>query len=362
MNYLKHILFVLLLTNTLTHTMAQNIAPQYEVATWKGFANAAITYTFDDNCAKQSSVAIPIFDQYDFQATFYPVIAWDPEWHEFQKAAQMGHEIASHTVNHRNFAELSPEEQDEELRLSQEIINEKIPKKKCITHAYPFCIPADEKLTQKYYIGARHCQGNIEKSTPDNFYNISSIICGPAGEVKTANDFINKARQAVKTNGWCIYLLHGIDDDGGYSPVQSDDLKNSLDFFDKNRNEYWLATFVDVLIYIKQRDNANINEIEKTDSTFVFELSDTLNNLIYNTSLTINREIPKSWKNVKVIQGKTELAGKVYSKNSKNYIEFDATPDQGTIKIINIISSRSSDYIKDEKNYKIAPDPLSSYS
>jgi spermidine/putrescine-binding protein len=57
-------------TFLLSISLNAQIAPEYEVATWHGFKPAAVSYTFDDNTSKQLPVAIPLFNQYNFKATF----------------------------------------------------------------------------------------------------------------------------------------------------------------------------------------------------------------------------------------------------------------------------------------------------
>lgn len=46
---------------------SQTISPPYEVATWQGFRTAAISYTFDDGCANQYTIALPMFDEFGFR-------------------------------------------------------------------------------------------------------------------------------------------------------------------------------------------------------------------------------------------------------------------------------------------------------
>src|SRR4030043_1194107 len=43
---------------------AQTVAPPYEVGTWQGFRSAAISYTFDDGCSNQFTIAIPMFNEF----------------------------------------------------------------------------------------------------------------------------------------------------------------------------------------------------------------------------------------------------------------------------------------------------------
>jgi len=63
------------------------------------------------------------------------------------------------------------------MKKSQEAIDA-IFQKQMPHNSLPELQVGDVPLCEKYYIAARGCQGKIEKSTPDNFMNISSIICG----------------------------------------------------------------------------------------------------------------------------------------------------------------------------------------
>jgi peptidoglycan/xylan/chitin deacetylase (PgdA/CDA1 family) len=135
---------------------SQTIDPPYEVGLWRGFCSAAISYTFDDGTAKQFSVAIPIFNEFNFDATLFTVTSWNPDWTTLQNAASEGHEIASHTVHHQYLNEHTAEYQDNELRESKNTINSEISGQECITLAYPYCVPAIDTICRKYYIAAQY--------------------------------------------------------------------------------------------------------------------------------------------------------------------------------------------------------------
>jgi oligosaccharide reducing-end xylanase len=330
MYHFKLLFIALFVFGAVLLSTAQNVDKNYEVATWRGFAEVAVTYTFDDNCANQYEVAIPALDEYGFKGTFYPVINWEPDWQKFQQAANNGHEIGSHTVTHRNLSELSSQEQEKELAGAKKIIETKIDGQQCLTFAYPFCIPSEPEVTRENYIAARHCQGAIEKPTPDDFYNISSIICGDQWPVYTAKHFEDKLAEALKSNGWCVWLFHGIEDDGGYSPVSTKDFRESLAYLDENRSRFWTATFVDVVRYIKQRDCVNITEKKRTRNTIEVEVSDSLNNQIYNMPLTIRCKLPNNWESATIKQGGEVIPGKIVASN---ILEFEAKPDNGIVAI-----------------------------
>src|SRR5674476_138000 len=84
----------------LSTPVCAQIAPGYEIAKWHQFKTAAISYTFDDNTSKQLTVAVPLFDKYNYKITLNTVTGWGPNWTGLKAASVNGHEIASHTVTH----------------------------------------------------------------------------------------------------------------------------------------------------------------------------------------------------------------------------------------------------------------------
>ena len=313
---------------------SKTIDPSYEVGTWPGFRKAAISYTFDDGNSNQFAVALPMFDKFGFKMTLFTVIDWvSGNWPILKAAAYNGHEVASHTVTHPYMDKLDKEKQEIELRKSLEAIDANIPKSKCMTIAYPYCKPCDETLCKKYYIAARHCQGDIEKSTPKDFMNISSIICGSEGPLKYIDNFKAKFEETASSNGWCVLLFHGIDDDGGYSPIPKSELKASLEYLKANKDKYWVETFLNVVKYIRERDDVSIKELSDKDNCITIQVTDTLDDKIYNYPITIRRPLPENWISANVLQNKKAIDTNIVEVNSVKYISFDAVPDGGDVVI-----------------------------
>ena len=75
-----------------------------EIATWAGFRDAAAVFTFDDGCANQLSIAVPIFDKYGYKASFYLVTGWSPNYSAYQTLVDNGYEVGSHSDNHASNA------------------------------------------------------------------------------------------------------------------------------------------------------------------------------------------------------------------------------------------------------------------
>ncbi len=314
---------------------AQTIDEPCEVATWQGFRNAAISYTFDDGCSNQFSKAIPMFNEFGFCGTFFTVTNWSPNWTALQNAAAQGHEVASHTVSHPYLNTLDISEQIAELSNSANIIYDHIAGLNGMTIAYPYCVPGMDSLTSLYYFAARGCQGFIENSTPSDFLNISSIICGSEGEVNSTTTFNQKAEAASNSKGWCVYLIHGIDGDGGYSSLSSTILRESLEYLDQNKNKFWVAPFGDVVRYIRERNCLSVIGFEETNDTIRLVLSDTLSNdTLYSHPVTLSRPLPSNWEYAAGFQEGQEIYTTVVETSSESFIYFDAVPDRGEVLLI----------------------------
>ncbi|RJP61980.1 MAG: T9SS C-terminal target domain-containing protein [Ignavibacteriales bacterium] len=333
--------------------LAQSIDAEYQVGTWQGFKSAAVSFTFDDGTPKQFSVAVPMFNEFNFQLTLFTVTNWSSaNWTLFKSAANDGHEVASHTLSHPHLGALTNDQQTSEIKNSQDQIDTKISGQKCLTIAYPYCETGDLSITKKYYIAGRICSGSIERKSPTDMFNISSVVCGTQGSVKTIQDFNTKANSAVNSKGWVVFLLHGVNDDGGYSPVTGDVLRGALTYLDTNKTKFWVTSFGNVAKYIYERNCVSINELSKAEDKIILSVTDTLDNGIFNYPLSVRRVLPSDWISPEVtINGKI-IESEIVEVSSIKYISFDVIPDEGEI----TISKSSSTGL----NYELSPQNLKS--
>ncbi len=330
--------FCILIMQFVNHPgSSQTVDQPYEIGTWHDFRKAAVSFTFDDNCPNQYSVAIPMFNEFHFKFTLFTVTGsswvWPADWHALQNAAAEGHEIGSHTVTHRSFADIDDSQEAVELRDSQNQINTNIPSQKCITIAYPSNIPGNKSICRQYYIAARSGSNAIESSTPPDIMTIGSFNCGTLGPVKTSDDFISMTRSAIGPTGWCVYMLHGIDNDGGWSPVTTDVLRQTLQYFNQNRNYYWVETFGHVVLYIQERDAASVKERSVEENRISLQVTDPLDNDIFNHSISIRRPLPQGWTSASVTQNGQTVDAKIIQADNVRYVQFDAVPDNGEVVI-----------------------------
>ena len=262
---MKSYLILSIILFNLSLNMPQ-IPADYEIAPWHGWKQGAITYSFDDGCSGQLQSAIPSLNKYGLKATFNLVTNWVNNWGGWKQAAQSGHEIASHTVSHANLNAAG----DNELSQSKQIIEQNIGQE-CVTIVYPNCVTGNKGAMSRYYISGRTCSGQLVSNNIGDMFEISSIIIGNTGQYNSAQALNNLADSAAQQNKWAVYLIHGIDGDGGYSPISSSALDQHFSYV-KQQDKVWVATFKDVSKYILEANNLVISETG-SDNNYMVDVS-----------------------------------------------------------------------------------------
>jgi oligosaccharide reducing-end xylanase len=313
---------------------AGSVAVPYEIGTWEGFRPAAITYTFDDNLPNQYTIAVPMFHAAGFKMTLFTVVnTWVGTftWSQAQTAASYGDEIASHTMTHPSLTTVLAAQLTNELANSQSNINYRVTNEFCVTLAYPNCVVPNESIVAQFYIAARGCSGSLVSSTPLDFMNISSFVCGSQGSIQTPAQFNSLADSAATTHAWCVYLIHALDADNGYSPLPSATLQASLNYMSTNQNKFWVETFGNVARYIQERNASSVAETSNSGKSITLQVTNNLNNLIYNYPITLRRPVPANWPAVAVSQNNQRVTTKLVTVNSTNCVMFDVVPNGGEV-------------------------------
>jgi peptidoglycan/xylan/chitin deacetylase (PgdA/CDA1 family) len=119
----------------------------------------AAIITFDDGMLSQYTYGKPILDKYNFKATFYIICnSVDKEnrmnWNNIRTLEEEGHEIGSHSMNHKRLSKLSTDE------LKYEIIESKRCLQKNGFNVTSFSFPYNDGDNNK----------NILKIISDNYY------------------------------------------------------------------------------------------------------------------------------------------------------------------------------------------------
>jgi hypothetical protein len=128
-----------------------------------------------------------------------------------------------------------------------------------------------------------------------------------------------------------VFLIHAIDGESGYSPTSSAQLRGALDSLKAHTETYWVTSFVNVVRYIKERNNLSVREIAASDSAVTVRVTDTLPDSIYNEPVTIRRPLPSNWSSASLTQGGKSISPEIVIENGAKYLVFDVVPDNGDL-------------------------------
>lgn len=306
-------------------------ALRHSICSWQDNKKCAITFTFDDGCLNQYKVAAPLLDKYGYKATFYTITTWADgkgspamNWDTLRELSDAGHEIGSHTLTHPDATGAS-ELIDSKKKIEKEI------GKPCRSIAYPYCnYPTDQKALEESYISGRICSQVVMPYNTKDYYNISSVICGSQGQVNSYSSLTGWFDEAYSAGGWVVFLLHGIDSESdGYSPTKSKDLDKSLSYLNDNDKKWWVDTYANVALYLRERNAGKVKELRLTSDSLVVKVYDSLPDSIYHFPLTIKSSLPEGWTDIKVEQGGKEVKSWITGSNMYYY----AVPDAGEVVI-----------------------------
>ena len=129
-----------------------------DICLWKDDKFAAMCVTVDDNCKPDHDWWLKLSDELGFKVTWFVITdgvvgkknpGFNGTWADWQKLADAGHSIQSHTTNHKSQKKGEPPLADEELRAmyrdSLAVINANVTNNFACTIAYP-CGEAHEEI------------------------------------------------------------------------------------------------------------------------------------------------------------------------------------------------------------------------
>lgn len=325
MRYIRNIAFILFFA-----TCTGSLWAQHTITYWPDNKDGAVSLSFDDSLPSHLSLAIPLLDSMGIKGTFYVItnnVTANNQWSAWRLAAANGHEIGSHTLSHPYLTQVSSSQLVAELQQSRDIINTQIPLQKCLTFAYP---SGDFNATvkaaaAKYYLASRGVTWNLNVP-PYDFTNLQSRGDDPGSSL---GDMEVETNKAASYNRWLILYLHSMDLKDGYGSWGINTLSTYLNFLvTKN---LWIGTVSATTRFVMERDSATLKLLSSSSGQIVLNLTDNLDNSIFDQPLTIRSEVPTTWKSVIIQQGTSIAAVTPVVESGKTVIYYKAVPDQGSI-------------------------------
>ncbi len=307
-----------------------------EIAIWQGGASGAATLSFDDGYVETYNTVIPILAEKNINATFNVITDRVggvygklrlADWGDWRKAAEMGHEIASHMATHVHVDEVSAAELAGELESSKTDI-----RKNTGSDAVSFVYPGgaydndSRDVVAKFFISARTSDDGYNQLAPADMHLLRSKTVA-----KYNLPYMNGwADEASEKGLWLIENLHLVGDSNpaGYSfYLSTDDFTDHLDYLDSSG--LWIAPQGDVARYIVERENsvATLSFPVFKQDFFSITLTNNLDDSIFNMPLTLVVKLPSGWDTVQVSGRGVILPAKI----SKGILYLDVVPNSGAI-------------------------------
>ncbi len=339
------------------------------VKKWKDDKSAAFTFTFDDCMQSQYDYVFPIFKQYSFRGTFFLITQplddpYGPYWRygtwpEFIEMSDSGQEMGSHTVTHAHLGNLAIGDTSTagtllyELYQSKKSIERKITGKKCIELAYPYSEYDSDVLyySSLFYESARAIsEFPVDSSlSGQDWYTIGSRVIefsmprnSPSDDLDELQQFYNYVDNSINEGGWGLLQAHDVIPfdsiqsaitQGSYQPISVQWFNSACQYVSNasGNGDLWVAPMGEVTKYMKERDSYDYNIVSITDTSIIINVTDTLENNIYNYPLTADIIVPGGWPTVSVFQGSFYEYTASYLSGSNTVIETSVVPDGGQV-------------------------------
>jgi hypothetical protein len=265
-------------------------------------------------------------------------------WEQYRRYAANGHEIASHTVTHPRLAILDEPNILYELEKSKEEIENQIGKDYIFSAEGPYGTENEHSVEYvlKVYNSARN-------RMPEPF--LAELNRGskksPA-EGKEGREYVQWQRgplfqtpmelmkswvdtTANRSDTWLVLVFHGIEG-VGWEAKPKEQIREYYEYIADSRDKVWVAPFVEVAQYIRERMAAKVGWAIK-DEIISVGLTHSLDSAWYRHPLTLKTQIPASWQKVSVMQGDQALEARVITGDSVAYVMYNALANDQDIRI-----------------------------
>ena len=230
--------------------LAQAPISSIHVLPWNGY-KGAVSLTFDDGEPVHLDVAVPELNQRHLRATFFLIVNRLPRPEEWKKVAAEGHEIGSHSLDHKHISELSPADEIQQVQEARARLQTglSVP---ALAFAYPFVeiSPGLKAAVGKFHFLARGGGGPpyLKPDAQPDWLNIPSQITLTATPLAVYQGWIDTA---LKDGAWTVFMIHSIENpQPWYEPVPKATFLGLLDHLAQRRQEgLWVAPFGEVGAY-----------------------------------------------------------------------------------------------------------------
>lgn len=305
----------------------------------------AVSITFDDGNYNSAVYYNSEFKKYDLCGTAMLITnqlisqGGTPEkWSALLEEGyvDVGNHSTSHAIKYSDQQDSLTEEQlKADITDAYDQLKTWFPKQNILTFAAPWgqATSASTAEIKKHHYANRGAGGNLQNANPqeDEWFRLRSYVYSD----HSASDMNNWVNQAISQKGWAIELLHNCVD--GDTPnglaISKTIFHDHMEYLASKKEDVWVGTLNEVTAYIKERQNATVHIDWANGQTMALTLTDTLPDEEFSQPLTLQVNVPLSWKNGAIyyqgsLQGTSPV---VLEEPGKRYVQINAVPDGGQI-------------------------------
>ena len=322
-----------------------------DVCLWKDDKFAAISITIDDNCQPDHDWWLEQSGKHGFPLTWFVITdrvdgpnRFNGTWADWQRLADAGHSIQSHTTNHRAAKKDEPPIPEADLRAmygdSLAALNEHLTNNFACCIAYPRG-EVHREIAAEYAIACRGVYGAPNVANAIDYLNVNEgnytqgyinvLLGGEADEPK----WLNKKDKPFR-RGWCAVLHHLVHH--GHTPEEIAktvaDTEAKLDNLAKYKDRIWIGTFPDVARYGQERDTAELATVSAGADRIELSLRDRMDDELFHDPLTLKVRLPDGWAAATAEQGGKAVPCRVVEHESARFALVDAVPDRGPVVVL----------------------------
>ncbi len=320
-------------------------AGEAAICLWEDDKLAALSITIDDNCAMDVPFWLEQSRLYNLKVNWFLIagsVGKDNPgmygtWDIYKKVLAEGQGVESHSYSHWhtfNKDGTPPPGWSYEWECTESIktLEANLPGHKIRFLAYAggakYSNNNDPKAAGKYFLAARGVLGGI--NPPNAIPYSATRVAGipkPGVTVPAFGDPASMFDQRSKNyRGWLVVLFHYVGKPEGKEAALA-----ALNFYKDNEKQLWGGLFGQVALYGQERDTASLKVEEAGPNRIVLELTDEMDDSLFDYPLTLKVRVPESWQAVEAVQGGKPAEVKLIENEKNNFALVKAVPDRGKI-------------------------------
>lgn len=313
---------------------------------WKDDKYAAYSVTIDDNCAMDVPWWLEQSQAYGLPLTWFLITGdiGNPKgnavmagtWSLWRSVLDAGHDIGSHSVTHwHGFGQDGTPPADWqgfawECSESKRQIEVGLPGHQVRMLAYPGGPGQkrnDPAVAMQTYVAARGLTG-INKANQIDYGQIKYMSRATWGDAKTPwavpTNILSMDPRNPHFRGWASPLFHFVG-----KPEMKPVALQALAFYKDNAAELWGGRIGDVARYGQERDTATLCVASSTNERIAIDLSDGMDDAIYDLPLTVKLRLPAAWANAQASQDGKPCQVTVVEHEGARFALIGIVPDRG---------------------------------